>query len=120
LTPPEVLVRACHDEPVKTYDFEAPLWRWDAKDEQSSGAWFFLSLPFDVADEIEATAGPGKGFGSVRVEVTIGGSTWQTSVFPSSEQRTYVLPVKKAVRVAERLDEGTEAMVHLSLLTSKG
>jgi hypothetical protein len=101
---------------VTTYEFGAPLWRWEAKDEAKSGAWFFLSLPFDVADEIEETAGPGKGFGSVRVEVTIGGSTWRTSVFPSGGQRTYVLPVKKAVRVAEQLDEGTEAKVRLTVV----
>ena len=101
---------------VTTYDFAAPLWRWDAKDEATSGAWFFVSLPFDVSDDIEATAEPGKGFGSVRVEVTVGSSTWRTSVFPSGERKTYVLPVKKAVSVAEGLDEGTEAKVRLSLV----
>ena len=81
------------------------------------GAWFFVSLPFDASDEIEAVAGPGRsdrGFGSVRVEVTIGDSTWRTSVFPSTEQKTYVLPVKKAVRVAEGLEEGSTATVRLS------
>ncbi|MDZ5622823.1 DUF1905 domain-containing protein [Nocardioides bizhenqiangii] len=101
---------------VTTYDFAAPLWRWEAKDEGTSGAWYFLSLPFDVSDEIEAIAGPGKGFGSVRVEVTVGASTWRTSVFPSGERKTYVLPVKKAVRVAEGLDEDSEATVRLSLV----
>jgi len=101
---------------VTTYDFAAPLWRWDAKDEATSGAWFFVSLPFDVSDDIEATAEPGKGFGSVRVEVTVGSSTWRTSVFPSGGRKTYVLPVKKAVRVAEGLEEGTEAKVRLSLV----
>jgi hypothetical protein len=101
---------------VTSYDFVSPLWRWDAKDEARSGAWFFVSLPFDAADEIEAIAGPGKGFGSVRVEVTIGGSTWRTSVFPSGERRTYVLPIKKTVRIAEGLVEGADAAVRLSLL----
>jgi hypothetical protein len=99
-----------------TYQFTAPLWRWEAKDEATSGAWFFVSLPFDVSDEIEEVAGPGKGFGSVRVEVTVGGSTWQTSVFPSGERKTYVLPVKKAVRTAEGLAEGSDATVRLDLV----
>ena len=104
---------------VTTYDFTAPLWRWEAKSEATSGAWFFVSLPFEVSDEIEAATGPAgsaRGFGSVRVEVTLGTSTWRTSVFPSSEQRTYVLPVKKSVRVAEGLDEGSDASVRLSLV----
>ena len=38
--------------------------------------------------------------------VTVGTSVWRTSLFPSSEQRAYVLPVKKPVRVAEALEEG--------------
>ncbi len=101
---------------MATWEFAAPLWRWDAKDEAKSGAWFFVSLPFDVADEIEAIAGPGKGFGSVRVEVTVGGTTWRTSVFPSGERRTYVLPVKKAVRDAEGLAEGRDAAVRVSVV----
>lgn len=101
---------------MTTYEFAAPLWRWAAKDEATSGAWFFVSLPFDVSDEIEAVAGPGKGFGSVRVEVTVGGSTWRTSVFPSGERQTYVLPVKKAVRAAEGLAEGRPALVRLRLV----
>jgi hypothetical protein len=101
---------------VRTYSFTAPLWRWQARDEEASGAWFFVSLPYDVSDEIEQVAGPGKGFGSVRVEVSVGASTWRTSVFPSGERKTYVLPVKKSVRAAEGLDEGTEATVRLSLV----
>ena len=101
---------------MTSYDFVSPLWRWDAKDEARSGAWFFVSLPFDAADEIEAAAARGRGFGSVRVEVTIGGSTWRTSVFPSGERRTYVLPIKKTVRIAEGLVEGADAAVRLSLV----
>ncbi|WP_246160447.1 DUF1905 domain-containing protein [Nocardioides humilatus] len=100
---------------MTTYDFTAPLWRWEAKDETKSGAWYFVSLPFDASDEIEAVAGPGKGFGSVRVEVTIGATTWRTSIFPSAEQKTYVLPIKKAVRVAEGLSDDGTAQVRLRL-----
>ena len=40
----------------------------------------------------------------MRVEVTVGGSTWATSLFPSKELDTYVLPVKKPVRRSEELD----------------
>ena len=96
---------------VTTYDFEAALWQWRAR-EAEPGSWFFVSLPHEVADEIETTAEP-KGFGSVRVEVTIGRTTWRTSVFPSAEQQTYVLPVKKPVRAAEGLDEGGTCRVRL-------
>jgi len=84
------------------YRFTASLWLW--KDDSS---WWFVTLPADVSDDIDerhgSTAG---GFGSIKVEVTVGATTWRTSLFPSMEQRAYVLPMKKAVRVAETLEEG--------------
>ncbi|WP_110206732.1 DUF1905 domain-containing protein [Nocardioides daejeonensis] len=97
------------------HEFTATLWRWLDK-EGRPGAWYFISLPFDLADEIEASRVPGPGFGSVRVEVVIGSSRWQTSLFPSAEQKTYVLPVKKQVRTAQGLDEGSPCTVGITLL----
>lgn len=98
--------------PGARFRFSAEVWRWEGKD-----AWWFLSLPPDASDEIEATAaGARRGFGSVRVEVTIGATTWQTSVFPDKTRQTYVLPVKKEVRRAEGLDAGTVAEVELAVV----
>lgn len=97
-----------------TFEFTAPLWEWDAR---RTDSWVFCSLPPDVADEVLEVGEPvQRGFGSLRVEVTVGRTTWRTSVFPSSGQRTYVLPVKRAVRRAEGLDVGDEVRVHLRLL----
>ncbi|MEH3066644.1 MAG: DUF1905 domain-containing protein [Aeromicrobium erythreum] len=92
-----------------TWTFDADLWR--------DGAWHFVTVPDDVSDEVEERFGPtAAGFGSVRVEVTVGATTWRTSVFPSAQQRAYVLPVKKAVRTAEGLDEGGTASFTLHVL----
>ncbi|MCB2411598.1 DUF1905 domain-containing protein [Demequina sp. TTPB684] len=92
------------------YRFAAQIWRWEAQ----SAAWHFVSLPQDVADELDETAPePRAGFGSVKVEVTIGGTTWRTSVFPSKEHETFILPVKKAVLKAEGLAAGDAADVVL-------
>ncbi|MFN8171232.1 MAG: DUF1905 domain-containing protein [Candidatus Nanopelagicales bacterium] len=41
--------------------------------------------------------------------------TWSTSVFPSNEAQTYVLPVKKDVRRRERLAEGDVVRVRMTL-----
>jgi hypothetical protein len=94
--------------------FRAPLWAWRSRPD----SWVFLTVPPEVSDAIDdATATlPPRGFGSVRVEVRIGGSTWRTSVFPSSEESAFVLPVKRAVRSAEGLDVGDEAEVGLTVL----
>jgi hypothetical protein len=94
--------------------FEAELWIWDAR---RADSWTFVSLPEEVSDEIRdlAADGPRRGFGSVRVRVTIGGSTWKTSVFPDAGKGRYVLPVKRAVRQAEGLDTGDVVTVRLAL-----
>ena len=84
------------------FRFEAPLWLHVAE-----GAWHFVTLPEGVSDEIEEQAtGSRRGFGSVPVQVTIGGTTWRTSIFPDTKAGAYVLPVKKAVRQAERITAG--------------
>jgi hypothetical protein len=90
--------------------FTAPLWKWDS----TATSWFFVSVPFAEADAIDAYVGSNaKGFGSVPVEVTIGATTFKTSLFPSKEQETFVLPVKKQVRTANKLVEGSDVSVSL-------
>jgi hypothetical protein len=95
-------------------EFEAELWLWQARRPES---WTFVSLPADVSEEIrELTGGQARGFGSVRVRVTVGGSVWTTSIFPGSAQASYVLPVKRAVRKAEALDTGDTVSVTVELV----
>lgn len=93
------------------WDFNAELWLW-----KSDAAWHFITLPPDVADEIEDMPMNRGGFGSLRVEVTIGSSTWRTSIFPSKEHASFVLPIKKQVRQAQGLSVGDPCSVHLALV----
>lgn len=93
------------------WEFTAPLWKWDG-----NAAWHFLTLPFEVTDEIdEITTGKQGGFGSVPVRVTVGRTSWSTSVFPDKWRESFILPVKAAVRKAEGLAPGTPALVRLEL-----
>jgi hypothetical protein len=94
-------------------EFDSKLWIWQAE----KGAWHFLTVPPEESDAIKLFAGGLKGgFGSVKVRVTIGSSTWKTSVFPSTERGGYILPVKKAVRTAEDLNVGDTAKVSLEVV----
>jgi hypothetical protein len=71
-------------------------------------------LPPDAADEVDAMVqGRGGGFGSVRVEATIGATSWRTSLLPDSRRGAYLLPVEKSVRTAEGLSDGSSAHVAL-------
>lgn len=95
------------------YEFDAELWVWEAR----ASTYTFVSLPPDVADEIlDVTGRFAGGFGSVRVEVTVGRTVWRTSIFPSNSDKTYVLPIKKAVRQAEGLKIGGTATVLVTLV----
>ena len=81
------------------------------------GAWHFVSLPEADADDIDDDFGHrSAGFGSIRVQVTIGATRWRTSIFPDTKRGTYVLPVKKAVRIAEGLHAGGMATVELEIV----
>jgi hypothetical protein len=94
--------------------FDAELWVWDARRDES---WTFVSLPAETSEEIrDLTGGRRRGFGAVRVRVTVGDSRWATSIFPDGKRGCYVLPIKRAVRKAEGLDEGDTATVTVELV----
>jgi hypothetical protein len=94
-----------------TCRFTAELRPW-----KPDGGWYFLTLSADAAEVVREQPRPPRGFGSVRVRATVGRTTWATSVFPDSGSGSYVLPVKKAVRRAEGLEDGEPVEVDLDIL----
>lgn len=54
----------------------------------------------------------------MRVQVTVGKTTWSTLVFPDTKQGSYVLPVKKVVRSAEGISQGDNVNVTLEVLNT--
>lgn len=82
-----------------------------------AAAWYFIILPKSVAREIDFVHGHHKaGFGSLRVKVTIGGTSWQTSIFTDTKARSYMLPLKAAVRKAEGIEAGESIGVKLEII----
>lgn len=97
------------------YEFDAEPWRWAGNGAQ----WVFVTTPDDVADEVESLqTGAGRGFGAVKVRVTVGPTTWDTSMFPSSEHRAYILPLKAAARAAAHIEVGTPVRVRITLIAA--
>lgn len=94
-----------------SWTFEAESWRWEAR----SDSWVFVTVPAEVSAEIADRPRPPTGFGSVRVRVCVGETRWNTSVFPDASSGCYVLPLKKAVRAREGIEEGTDVRVILEL-----
>ena len=93
--------------------FDARVW-----EHVGPSSWYFVSLPEAHSDDIDAMFGHlAAGFGSIRVDVAIGDTRWTTSIFPDTKRGTYVLPVKKAVRIAEGLSDGSVARIELEVIS---
>lgn len=82
-------------------------------------AWFFVLVSRDVSQKLKSLQSSGKvpkrGWGSIPVEVTVGKTTWQTSVFPDKKSGCYLLPIKREVRLKEDVWDGDEIKVMLQL-----
>lgn len=93
-----------------------PVWLWQGENGQpAKAAWYLLTIDGETAQAIRANAVNAAAWGSVYVEATIGGTTWRTSLFPSKTVGGWLLPLKAAVRKAEKLAEGTLVEAVLSL-----
>jgi hypothetical protein len=90
------------------FEFTSDLWLYPGE-----VGWYFVTLPVEVADGIDEIVEERAGFGSIPVEVTVGSSTWRTSIFPDKEIASFVLPVKKAVRQRENLEADNPVTVRL-------
>ena len=96
------------------YDLNASLWVYPGE----SAKWHFLTLPKAVGVEIKENFGKHKkqrGFGSIRVSVTIGDTTFDTSIFPDKSSGSYLLPIKASVRKAEDIEEKDKVKFRLKL-----
>ena len=92
--------------------FQGKVYRWAANE-----AFFLVSVPKDLSEEIkEISEGLTNGFGSLKVEATIGKTVWRTSIFPDSKSGLFDLPLKAPVRKANGLEVGSVAKVELEIL----
>lgn len=88
----------------------ARVWEWEGK-----GSWHFVTIEKSQADSIKQDwHWPSRGFGSIPVQVKIGNSHWQTSIFPE-KGGTYLLPIKKSIRVHEGVKKGDTLTMHVTV-----
>ncbi len=92
------------------------LWRWTTP--SAPAVWHFITIDGEAGDALSATAlmrrmeGMTRGFGSLKVQVRIGDSSFKTSLFPSKELG-WLLPVKASIRKAEGIVAGDLIEVEL-------
>ena len=92
-----------------TFDGELVYWR-------GPSPFHFIAVPPDGAELLHVVAPVATyGWGVIPVTVTLGGTTFQTSLVP--KDGGYLVPVKDAVRRAERLALGDTVHVDLTIRT---
>mgnify|MGYP001396299867 CR=1 FL=1 len=94
---------------METFEISAEVWLYPGK-----GAWHFVSVPPAESAEIRSLFGHlVRGWGSLRVEVKVGQTTWKTSIFPEKKNGVYLLPLKADVRAREDIKAGM--LIELSI-----
>lgn len=90
-------------------EFSGEIWFW-----RGPAPWYFVTVPEEESRELGATAKlVTYGWGMIPVTASIGDTEWKTSLFP--QENLYVVPVKAAVRRAEKLDEGDTVTIRLEV-----
>jgi hypothetical protein len=76
--------------------------------------WFFVAVPADHSHDIKAISNlVTYGWGVIPVNVRIGKTEYQTSLFP--KDGLYLVPIKASVRKAEKLEEGDNVTIRLEV-----
>ena len=88
-------------------EFAGEIWFW-----KGPSPYHFVTVPEDECVELEeAAALVSYGWGMIPASVRIGQTGWSTSLWP--KDGGYVVPLKDAVRRAERLDVGDRVTLRL-------
>jgi hypothetical protein len=89
-------------------EFSGVVWEW-----RGPAPYFFVTVPEQQSLDLrELSADVTYGWGMIPVRVRIGVTEWETSRWPKAG--AYVLPLKDAVRTAERLTEGDTVTVAMT------
>ena len=95
------------------YTIKARIWLYDGV-----AAWHFITVPKKESESIPQRFGLMKrGWGSLPVIVTIGKTSWKTSIFTDKKRGGYLLPLKAEVRKKEHLSVGETVSFHLAIQT---
>lgn len=101
------------------YPIKAKVWLYQGDPSTGSGQaspWHFITIQKADADEIKKEyVWSRRGFGAIPVNVTIGKTSWKTSIFPDKDG-TNLLPLKKEVRKRENIKADATISVSIEVI----
>lgn len=95
------------------YTLQSEVWLYPGE----TASWHFASVSKEVSAELKERFGEQRrGWGSLPVMVTLGQTSWKTSVFPDKKSGTYLLPLKADIRRKEGVRSGDRITFTLQVL----
>jgi hypothetical protein len=92
---------------AKTFSQKAKVWVYPGL-----AGWHFITLDKKLSSQIREKYK--KGF--VKIEATVGQSTWPTSLFPHKQSGSYLLCIKASIRKKEGILSDDEVKVQIKVL----
>jgi hypothetical protein len=90
-------------------EFSGKIFHW-----RGPAPHYFVAVPTTESENIKMIASlVTYGWGVIPVRVTIGQTTWKTSLFP--KEGRYLVPLKVMARDAEGLEEGDTVEIRLDI-----
>lgn len=97
---------------MNKYQIEGELWSYNGP-----AAWCFITVPNDISADIKRLFGEmSPGFGSIAVDVTLGKTTWKTSIFYDTKESAYLLPIKGVIRKKEKIVLGEQLKLEITVI----
>jgi len=91
------------------FEFSGKIFYW-----RGPAPYLFVAVPDEQSQNIKAVSHlVTYGWGVIPVHVRIGKTEFTTSLFPKDGR--YLVPIKKVVQVAEKLNEGDTVTIHLEV-----
>jgi hypothetical protein len=96
---------------MKKYTAKGKVWVYPGL-----GGWHFIYVDRPLAEKVK---NDGKqsiyGAGFIGIRATLGATSWDTAPFPSKKDSTYLLSIKKAVRIKEACYDGDVITITFTL-----
>lgn len=97
------------------FAFKGKIWK-----DKGKGAWHFVTLPKRLSKNIRKIHKDSEeGWGRLKTNITVGDTSWKTSIWFDTKADTYLLPVNSKVRKKEKLVEGVSLEFHLEFNLDK-
>lgn len=93
---------------MKQFKVRGTVWRWPGY-----AGWHFITLPRNLSIRIKGQAKT-YGSGFVKIKAKIGGTSWNTALFPHTQSKGYLLAIKNSIRKKEGILEGDTISVQVT------